>query len=229
MDTQQLILQIQELMATITALREQIMGLQKQVTTLQAVKASVATPDKEGGKAAVVDVYENVDPGGPEPIPATLEEALEKTPKTEMITVFEDDHFIRSRPEDVRANFNLGESQPASEVNVRGTHEDDQFMLGRQDLRAGLIDWDTVIRDQTPGNKSSIDGLDGYDEAFIKADADARIWVSIQNLEYLRVDYGPDSGGDCFGARELPESGHVYIDGALKVAEVYDDGFNLFG
>ena len=209
MDTQQLILQIQELMATITALREQIMGLQKQVTTLQG------------------DVYENVDPGRPEPVHATLEEALENTPKTEMITVFEDDHFIRSRPEDVRANFNLGESQPASEVNVRGTHENDQFVLGRQDLRAGLIDWDTIIRDQAPGNKSSIDGMDGYDEAFIKAHTDARIWVSIQNLEYLRVDYGPDSGGDCFGAWELPDNGYVYIDGEFNTAAVYDDGFNL--
>ena len=200
--------------------------LQKQVTTLQAVKASVATPDREGGKAAVVDVYENVDPGRPEPVAATLEEALENTPKTEMITVFEDDHFIRSRPEDVRANFNLGESQPTSEVNVRGTQENDQFVLGRQDLRAGLIDWDTVIRDQAPGNKSSIDGMDGYDEAFIKAHADARIWVGIQNLEYLRVDF-EDAGGEVFGDWELPDNGYVYIDGEFNTAAVYDDGFNL--
>ena len=227
----QLMLLIRQLRDELNAMREQMVALRAENAQLREQVAALTTqpePDIAPPETEPLSAIELEGPALKFPDHATFD--INDVPITEMIVQVEDDYRVRTNPVNVERNYVLNLETPRQTID--GTNEDNVFVdarLGPQDFHnPDLIgDWrDALIFPDLP-NGSRINGRDGYDAVHLRADEDTNQWFQISNIEYLRVDFGPDSGGECFGDRDLPDDGYVYIDGAANNAVIYDDGFNF--
>ena len=220
----------------------------------EALRAELGLPVAEIPETAIPDIDvappvkpvisppESPDPNIPEtdtvlPVPnvsppgLTRDEAIDNLPATEMMVQHEDDYLIRIDPQAVQTNYILSQRGTDREF-LRGTDKDDVFVDGQLeplDFHTDLIDWDTALEFPELPNGSRINGLDGYDSVHLEVKEDTDQWVHLRNIEYLRVDFGPKSGGESFSSAwgDLPPEAYVYIDNEFRTAAVYDDGFNL--
>ncbi len=220
---------VDNLMATIRALREELSAMLADNAALRAELGLPAAeiPDADTPDVAVPEAN-TVLPAPDSSPPESPQIDLENLPVTQMMVQHEDDYLIRTDPEDVRTNYIL--SQNAPREFLRGTDGNDVFVDGQLEPldfhNSNLIDWDTALEFPQLPNGSRINGLDGHDAVHLKAEEGTKQWLHIRNIEYLRVDF-EGSGGEVFGDWELPDAGYVYIDGEFNTAAVYDDGFKL--
>ena len=150
-------------------------------------------------------------------------------PVSDIIVPFQDSYVIRTDPEKVETNYILGQDEQRE--FIRGDGTDNQFVDERLDDPQYLIavDWDEpVLRFPDLPNGSRINGLDGYDEVHVAAPEAGTKWMQLIDVEYVRVDFGNDRGGEVFGPMDMPEgASYLHIDADAGMAAIYDDGFNF--